>query len=438
MEGVLGLGCGLIGAVMLMGGVAFVAKQFMFICEPHELLVFSGKQRAIGDGSSVGYRVVSGGFAWRTPVVERVERLDCRNMAIDIRTTNAYSKGGIPLSVHAVANVKVCKDPKLVGNAIERFLGRDASEIKRVAKETLEGHLRGVLATLTPEEVNEDRLKFAQALKDEAHEDFDRLGLQLDTLKIQAVSDDVNYLNSIGRKQIAMVIRDAEVAEANNLSLAEQSEAKARRAGEVASSQAMTQIQQANNRVSQVKSELLARARSEEASTEQAALEARAQAEQELQELRRQLEEVRLFSDVVLPAQAQQEAETLRARGDAAYTEEAGRASAMVLQLMTDAWQKAGDDAKDIFLIQNLESVLETVVERVNDVDVREVNLLDGGDGSALPSYVAGYPAMVASILAELRNSTGVDVMGILGSAGQDGDDPPALIENNPSTEGVS
>ena len=110
----------------------------------------------------------------------------------------------------AVANVKISSDPKLIGNAIERFMGRDPIEIQRVAKETLEGHLRGVLATLTPEEVNEDRLKFANALVAEAEEDFVKLGLHLDTLKIQNVADPVNYLESIGRKRIAEVIRDAE------------------------------------------------------------------------------------------------------------------------------------------------------------------------------------------------------------------------------------
>ena len=86
---------------------------------------------------------------------------------------------------------------------------------------------------------------------------------------------------------------------------------------------------------------------------------------------------------------------------------------------MTDAWNKAGDDARDIFLIQNLEQVLKTVVERVSSLEVDEVNLLDGGDGEALPSYVSSYPAMVNSVLSELKTSTGVDVIGILTQTGQ-------------------
>lgn len=84
-------------------------------------------------------------------------------MEIPIAIRNAYSKGGVPMNVDAIANVKISSEPARVGNAIERFLGRGNDEIGRVARETLEGHLRGVLATLTPEEVNEDRLKFADS-----------------------------------------------------------------------------------------------------------------------------------------------------------------------------------------------------------------------------------------------------------------------------------
>ena len=417
-----GLGPIIVGgstALALLVFITLIAKTFIRICEPHEILVFSGRKRRLADGSSVGYRIVTGGLAFKWPIIERVERMDARNIPIDIRISNAYSRGGIPLSVHAIVNVKMSKDKALMGNAVERFLGRGISELHRVAKETLEGHLRGVLATLTPEEVNEDRLKFAAALMREADDDLHRLGLQLDTLKIQAVSDDVNYLSSIGRKQIANVLRDAEVAEASNLSEAEQSQAKSRQEGDVAVAQAETEIIRAENRVKTVKAELHAEARRAEERTIQAARQARAEHEQELQEVRKKLEALRLQADVVLPAQAEQRAMALRAQGEASYTEEAGRAQAAVLQLMTDAWRKAGSDARDIFLIQNLEQVLNTVVQRVSSLEVEEVTLLDGGDGEALPSYVSSYPAMVNSVLSELKTSTGVDVVGILTQTGQ-------------------
>ncbi len=409
-----GVGLG-VGLLMLVA----IARQFLFIGRPNEVLIFSGRSRKLADGSEVGYReVLGGGWAFRVPVLEKVERMDLTAIPIDIAINNAYSKGGIPLTVHAVANVKVSSDKRRVKNAIERFLGRDPAEIRRVAKETLEGHLRGVLATLTPEEVNEDRLKFAGALVDEAEEDFHKLGLQLDVLKIQNVMDDVKYLDSIGRKRIAEVVRDAEIAESNAMAEAKEVEAGARQRGEVSVETSETEIVQLENALRQLKADLEAEARAAEERATAAARQARAEAERELQEIRRKLEQLRLQADVVLPADAARQAQALKARGEASSIEESGRAMAEVLQMMTDAWLEAGDDAKDIFLIQQLEQVLRTVVERVNDITVDEVTLLDGGDGQALARHVAGFPAIVRQVLDEMKTTTGVDVAGTLaGSA---------------------
>lgn len=137
-----------------------VIKILLRVGKPNEVLVFSGGKNKGKDGREIGYRTLIGGArAYCIPILEKVESMTLVTLPIDIRVTNAYSKGGIPLDVHAVANIKVSSNPEIIGNAIERFLGQETREIQRVGKETLEGHLRGVLATLTPEEVNEDRLK---------------------------------------------------------------------------------------------------------------------------------------------------------------------------------------------------------------------------------------------------------------------------------------
>ncbi len=399
------LAMGVVGAVLL------VARRFVYVCGPHEIIVFSGRPRKLADGSEVGYRILQGGWALRIPILERAERMDLRNIPIEIRITNAYSKGGIPLDVHAIANVKISDDPQRMGNAIERFLGRDPREIRQVAKETLEGHLRGVLANLTPEEVNEDRLKFATTLVDEAEDDFRRLGLQLDTLKIQSVSDEVNYLASIGRERIAMVLRDAEVAEAQCTSNAETGEAEQKRRAEVRAQECEAIILQANNKVKKIEAELEAQARAEEERTEQAAHQARAEAEQKLQELRQTLETLRLQADVVIPAEADRRARELLAQGQAAEIQAQGEALAEALKLLTQVWIDAGKDARDIFLIQNLESILGTIVARLQEFQVGEVAVLDGGDGQGLAAWSAALPASVNRVLEEFGRTTGVDVL---------------------------
>lgn len=409
------VGIGIAFAIVV---IVLIARQFLFVAQPNEVLIFSGRQRQIEGGGSVGYtHLIGGGRRLRIPLLEKVDRMDLNSLPIDVTVMNAYSKGGIPLKVHAVANVRVSADPRIVRNAIERFLGRDQAEIRRVAKETLEGHLRGVLARLTPEEVNQDRLKFANALVDEAEVDFHKLGLELDTFKIQNVSDDTKYLDSIGRQRIAEVKRDAELAESNAGAEAKQSEAAAMQRGDVAKETAQTIIVQRENELRQLKAQLDAEARVEEERATAAAAQARAEAELELQEVRKKLEQLRLISDVVLPAQAEREASALRARGEAASIEENGRALAEVLKMSTAVWIKAGKDAKDVFLIQQIEEVLRAVVQRVRALEVQQVVLLDGGDGSALPRHMASFPAMVRQVLEELRTTTGVDIPGLLSPA---------------------
>ncbi len=407
-----------VGAGLSMVMLVFLAKQFLFVGRPNELLIFSGRQYQLTDGSTMGYRVVHGGFAWRIPLLEKVDRMGLVAIPIELHVNNAYSAGGIPLAMHAIANVKVSSNQRTYNNAIERFLGRDPEEIRQVAKETLEGHLRGIIARMTPEEVNEDRLKFANELVDEAGEDFERLGLTLDTLKVQSVSDDVSYLDSIGRERLANVLSAAEIAESTAKADAEEAQADFNRQGEVANEQAETVIKQRENELRKRVAELEAKAKSEEERAEQQALAARARAEQGLQEIRARLEHLRLSADVVLPAEAQRKAAEMKARSDAAHISADGEAMATVLDMMREAWVKAGPDAKDIFLIQQLETVLSTVVEKVKAMEIGEVTLLDGGDGGALPQHVAALPATVGAVLRQLTETTGIDVTGILaGSA---------------------
>jgi len=423
---VLELGGLCVGAAIGLAIVAFVfvAKQFLFVGRPNELLIFSGREYTDAQGMTRGYHVVHGGFAWRVPLLEKVDRMMLTTLPIELNVSNAYSKGGIPLTVHAIANVKVSSDPAKYGSAIERFLGRDTNEIRQVAKESLEGHLRGIIARMTPEEVNEDRLKFAEELVAEAGEDFDRLGLNLDTLKVQMVSDDVSYLDSIGRERLANVLADAEIAESTAKADAEEAQADYTQQGQVADEQAETIIKQRENALRQRMAELEAQAKSEEERAEQGALAARARAEQNLQEIRAKLEHLRLSADVVLPAEAKRKADEMKARADAAQIAADGEALAEVLEMMRAAWVKAGPDAKDIFLIQQLENVLTTVTDKVKNMEIGEVTILDGGQGNALPQHIAAMPKTVGAVLREFRDTTGVDVTGILAGANPDrGDD---------------
>ena len=353
--------------------------------------------------------------------------MDVTTMAIEIKIRGAYAKGNIPVNVDAVANAKVTNDERYIDNAIERFLGKSRPEIRQVCRETLEGTLRGVLATLTPEQINHDRQQLAEKLALEVRDDLGKMGLMVDTLKIQHVSDDVNYLDSISRVEIAKVLRDAEIAESNAARVADQSVAAATSRGKVAQQQALATIAEAENGLSEYKSTLEARARSEEETTIQAGLEARATAEHKLQLVRRRLEALRLQAEQVIPAEKEREARELRAVGDAAIRAERGTAQAAALRALYTAWEAAGAQANEIFVIQQIDAILADVAKATETLKVDKVNLIDGGDGKTMARYVGSYPAVVSEILEKINDTVGVDIAGILagGAVRQPGLAPP-------------
>ena len=336
-----------------------ISRWMIRICRPNELLVVTGSRSNQGDQGMKGYRVVAnGGWTFVKPILETARRMDVTLLPVLVEVNNAYSRGGTPLNIQAIANVKVSTDPAVRNNAIERFLGRDPKEIVQVAKENLEGNLRSVLAQLTPEQVNEDRLRFAEQIADEVGQDLRRLGLQLDTLKIQSVFDDVDYLNSISRRRVAQIVRDAEIAEAEAIGQAERVEAEMEEVAEVVRTEAETAVVEKDNAVRTQVALMEKKARSEEERTTAAEQEARARAEQKLQKVRADLERLRLQAEQVLPAQASQKAQELRARGQAAATAEDGKASALVNDLLTQVWEDAGSTAELVFLLQQIEMVL--------------------------------------------------------------------------------
>ena len=126
------------GAVVSVASTVFVvvvaltliSRWMIRICRPHEMLVVTGSKSNQGAQGVKGYRVVAnGGCTFVKPILETARRMDVTLLPVLVEVSNAYSKGGTPLNIQAIANVKVSTDPAVRNNAIERFLGRDNQEI---------------------------------------------------------------------------------------------------------------------------------------------------------------------------------------------------------------------------------------------------------------------------------------------------------------------
>ena len=393
----------LVTAILAVFGIV---RANLKICQPNEVLIFSGRRRSTSDGTKVGYRFIKGGRGFRIPLLEQVDRIRLNTIPLDLTVQNAYSKGGIPLTVRAIANVKVASNESELANAVERLLGKDPHEIQMIAKETLEGNLRGVLATLTPEEVNEDRLKFAKELLAEADIDLSNLGLQLDTMKIQSVEDDAGYLDAIGRQQSAHIIAAARVAEAEK-----------REQARLAETNADKSIEQAENDLRILKAQLSAKSAAEEARIDVAAEVSAAQARQQLAIEEIKLSEKKQRADVIVAAEAERQAKEEIAKGNAARIFEDGQAEVEVLRQKLILWQEAGPNAERLFLIQMLPDILKQVVQTVDNLSIDKLTVVDSGNGTGVPSVFNQIAGSTPALLESLKASTGIDVAAMLSGA---------------------
>ena len=383
---------------------SFILRKLLYVSAPNEALIFSGRPRRVGD-REIGYRVVRGGRALRVPLFEVIDSVDLTNIAIDIQVRGAYSKGGIPLNVNGVANIKLPGEEPLLNNAIERFLGKPRSELMAIAKETLEGNLRGVLAQLTPEEVNQDKTRFAHSLLEEAEHDLNRMGLVLDTLKIQNITDDVGYLNSIGRIQGAKVRMEAAIAEAKATADASVQQAMNWRASEVAKVDADLAIAGQENQKRIADAQTRRAAMIAESEGQVAAQIAQVTAEIERQKVRALQVQRQLDADVVQAAEADRRAREEKAKGDAARFIERGHAEARALKSVFEAYAVAGEGAREVMMLQQVMPMLAQVAGAGQKLVIGKVTVLPGvqaaGDGLARAAISASE---------QIKAATGVDL----------------------------
>ncbi len=391
-------------------GIAISVKKLIVICQPSEVVIFSGPR--LPGRRHVGYKALRGGRGFRFPLIEVVDRMDLTNMSVDVAVTGAYTRDGVPINVQGVANVKI--DGGLgLHNAVERLLGKGRDEVIRIARETLEGNLRGVLAKLTPEQVNEDKESFAAELIEEAEVDLGELGLALDTLKIQTVSDDVQYLDSIGRKKNAELIRRARMAEAERKSEATVQNAENQRRTRVSQVDAQIEISRAEAQRRIVKAQTLRPAVIAQQRAEIQAQIARAEAELEVQRARIEQVKLQLDADVMAPARAYKMEREAAARASVADIRESGRAQALGLEELAKKWIEAGDQAREIFLLEKLRTLVSIMVGTVSKVHVDQLTVV--GESTTGQPNTAGQ---VANLMEQLRGGAGIDVPRILNGLG--------------------
>merc|ERR1719150_594382 len=361
---------------------------------------------------------------------------------------NVETAQGVPLTVTGVAQVKIMKNTDLLQTASEQFLGKKEHEIKNTVLQTLEGHLRAILGTLTVEEIYKDRDQFASLVRKMASPDVGRMGIQILSFTIKEVFDNVTYLQSLGTAQTASVKRDAEigVAQANRDAGIREAECektamdvKYNTDTKIEDNSRAFKLQKANfdKEVNSAKAEaqlayelqaakIQQKIRNEEIQIQ--VVERRKQIEIEEQEIRRKEKE--LMSTVKLPAEAEgykvqtiaegkrtqtvegarAEAERVRLIGasEARAIEAVGRAEAEKMRMKASAYKQYGDAAIMALVLEALPQIAAEVAAPLAKTD--EIVLLGGADKTTteVNKLVSQLPPAVSAL-------TGVDLSGALG-----------------------
>src|SRR5262245_43190529 len=203
------------GNVLLLGALAVIAiavvgyvltyLAFLKKAGPNEVIVVSGRGRV---------KFITGGADMVIPLFHTWNSLSLEVMTLDVTTPEVYTSQGVPILVDGVAQIKIKKDEASLHAAAERFLGKDPNEISKIALETVQGHLRAILGTLSVEDIYKNRDQFAQKVQEISAGDLANMGLGIDSFTIRDIRDKHGYLEALGKPRIAEVKRAAAVAEA--------------------------------------------------------------------------------------------------------------------------------------------------------------------------------------------------------------------------------
>jgi len=212
---------------------------------PDEALIVSGIKRKLKSGIQVGFRIVKGGATFVWPVLETAKTMSLRIMPLDVNSS-AYTSQGVQVLVDGVAQVKIDSKEESIATAAEQFLSLSTDEIRKIATQTLEGHLRSIVGNMTVEEINQNRDVFAQKVQELAATDLANMGMTIISFTIKEIADKNGYLESLGKAQIARVQRDAIIGQAEAQRDADIKSAEATQAGQTSKLLAETKIAEAN------------------------------------------------------------------------------------------------------------------------------------------------------------------------------------------------
>ena len=437
-------------------GIILVATRYKR-CASDEILVVYGRIRG-GKAS----RCIHGGAVMVWPLIQEYKKISLIPMTISIPLDNALSLQNIRINVPSTFTVGVSTNPLIMNNAAERLLHLTKNDIEGMAQEIILGQLRLTVASLTIEQINQDRDAFLELIRDNVGAELHKLGLYLINVNIIDITDESNYINSIGKKAAAGAVNKALVDVANAERDGAIGKANADREREVQVAQNVAESEkgqkaaEVDRRVyvqqqeaTGVQGENLSRAEiaayqadleEKEAAAMQRSEVARRTAEMEVQKAQYSLEQERLRAEEIvreeisktqieIAAEAEAERQRRIAQGEAdavlaRYNAEAEGTKA-VLEAKANGYKQlvasAGGDVKaaaTLLMVEEIEEIVARQTEAISNLKIDKITVWDSGSGGEGGSTANFVSSLIKSLppVHDVAKMAGVDLPDYLGS----------------------
>ena len=455
--------------LILVAAVMFFAQRYKR-CPPDQIMVIYGRTERTADGRPKPSKTLHGGASLVWPLIQDYAYISLKPMTINIDLRGALSLQNIRINVPSTFTIGVSTEPSIMANAAERLLGFRVEDIEEMAKEIIFGQLRLTVATLTIEQINQDRDSFLELIQKNVGQEMRKVGLYLINVNIADITDESDYIESIGKKAASTAVEQARVDVANAERDGAIGKAEADRTREIQVAQNNAEAEkgrkaaQADQRVYVEQQEAMAvggenAAQAEiakanadlaeaEASAKQRADVATAQAEAEIAKAKYDEEEQSLRASeiaretiakqqVEIAAEAEAERQRRIARGEAdailAKYEAEAEGVKQVLEAKAQGYSNlvssaSGDPkaAATLLMVEKIEEMVSAQTEAIRNLKIDKITVWDSGndkDGNSATSNFVSSLVQSLPPIHDVAKMSGVELPDYLGSMTEESDE---------------
>ena len=455
--------------LILVAAVMFFAQRYKR-CPPDQIMVIYGRTERTADGRPKPSKTLHGGASLVWPLIQDYAYISLKPMTINIDLRGALSLQNIRINVPSTFTIGVSTEPSIMANAAERLLGFRVEDIEEMAKEIIFGQLRLTVATLTIEQINQDRDSFLELIQKNVGQEMRKVGLYLINVNIADITDESDYIESIGKKAASTAVEQARVDVANAERDGAIGKAEADRTREIQVAQNNAEAEkgrkaaQADQRVYVEQQEAMAvggenAAQAEiakanadlaeaEASAKQRADVATAQAEAEIAKAKYDEEEQSLRASeiaretiakqqVEIAAEAEAERQRRIARGEAdailAKYEAEAEGVKQVLEAKAQGYSNlvssaSGDPkaAATLLMVEKIEAMVSAQTEAIRNLKIDKITVWDSGndkDGNSATSNFVSSLVQSLPPIHDVAKMSGVELPDYLGSMTEESDE---------------